>query len=102
MTTKHYHIIYLSDHVEDAQWSPLHQFIHPGSRSESGRKSIFCTDLNLAHHMFLSCTAKSYSGDGPKTIQLRYDIVTSILEVGIHASVLGFVDPSEYLKSAAV
>ncbi len=52
--------------------------------------------------MFLSCTAKSYSGDGPKTIQLRYDIVTSILEVGIHASVLGFVDPSEYLKSAAV
>lgn len=96
MATQIYHLLYLHPGVEDAQWSHLHRFVHPGSRSDPGWKSMLCTNLDLSHHVFLSCKAKSYSGGGPKAVSLRYDLVLSIVEVGSHTIKAGFVDPDGF------
>lgn len=95
---KTYYLIYLMDEVEDAQWSHLHRFIHPGSRGQSGWKSFFCRDLDLSGQL-LSCLAKDYSGGGPKNLLIRYGLVATIVEVGSHNNPLGFVNPEQYLES---
>ena len=93
-----FHLIYLLDAIEDTQWSHLHRFLHIGTRSQSGFKSIFCKDLDLSG-TFLSCTAKDYSGGSPQKLLLRYDIIASILEVSSHKNPFGFVNLGEYLES---
>jgi hypothetical protein len=96
MATKSYHILYLNPEVADARWTHLHRFIHPSSAQDPGWKSMLCTELDMNHGVFLSCKAKNWSGEGPKTILLKYGLVDSIVEVVSHANQLGFVGPDGF------
>jgi hypothetical protein len=94
--SKTYHLIYLLDEVESNQWSHLHRFIHPGSRNESGWKSIFCSDLDMSGS-FLSCLAKDYFGGKAKNIFIRHGLVASIIEVASDEAPFGFKNLEEAL-----
>ena len=96
MSTISYHMIYLNPEIDELRWSHLHRFIHPGSAQDPGWKSMLCADLDLNHGFFLSCRAKSWSGEGPSTILLRYGLVDSIVEVGNHTNRLGFLGPDGF------
>lgn len=93
---KTYHLMYLLDEVESPQWSHLHRFIHPGSRNESGWKSIFCADLDMSG-AFISCLAKDFSGGKAKKLFLRHGLVASIIEVASHEKPFGFKNLEEEL-----
>jgi hypothetical protein len=72
--SKSYHIIYLLPHVQDENFAHLHKFLHPGNKDKNGWLSMFCADIDMSHHIFLRCIAKSYSG-GSRELRLRYDLV---------------------------
>jgi hypothetical protein len=91
-----YYIIYLRDFAESEEWSHIHRFILRGGHSEPGWKGILCTDIDLSHHVFLSCKAKDNEDAGAKNIFLRYDLVASIVELASHNNLLGFVDSSQF------
>jgi hypothetical protein len=95
MATTTYYILYLNSEVKEDRWAHLHRFLHPGSADQIGWISILCTNLDLTHGVYLSCKAKNYSGTGPKTIQLRYGLVDSIVEVASHSIPPGFLSSNE-------
>ena len=86
------------DEVEDPQWTHLHRFIHPGSRNESGWKSIFCSDLDMGGS-FISCLVKDFSGGKAKNLLLRHNLVASIIEVASHEAPFGFKNLEKELNA---
>lgn len=96
MAITSYHFVYLNPEIEEARWSHLHRFIHPGNANQAGWKCIVCTELEMSNGYFLSCIAKNYSGGGPKKIFLQYRLVDSIIEVASHMSQAGFADEGKF------
>ena len=95
MATTAYHLLYLNPEIKDDRFAHLHRFLHPGSSAQIGWMNMLCTDLDLTHGYYLICKAKSYSGEGPKTVHIRYALVDSIVELSSHNIQLGFLDSNE-------
>lgn len=86
-----YHFLYLRKQILTAEYAHLHRFLHPGTMNQEGWCHIVCADLDLNHFVFLECIAKNYEG-GHQRIQIRYDLVASILEIESRNNQFGFLD----------
>lgn len=101
MSVASYHFIYLCPEVLEPRWSYLHRFLHPGCYQHDKQNMVFCGNLDLTHHVFLSARAKDWIGEqGAKTVLLPYNLVDAILEVVSHKNPLGFVDLKKALEES--
>lgn len=101
MSVSSYHFIYLNQDVREPRWSYLHRFLHPGSYRHDSQNMVFCGNLDLSHHVFLSARAKDWTGgQGAMTVLLPYNLVDAILEVVSHKNQLGFVDLKKALEES--
>lgn len=103
MSVATYHFIYLRPEVREPRWSYLHCFLHPGSYQHDKQSLVFCGNLDLSHHIFLSARAKVWAGEqGAKIVLLPYSLVDAILEVVSHKNQFGFVDLKKALEESTV
>ena len=101
MSIASYHFIYLHPNVRDQRWSYLHRFLHPGSYQYDRQNMVFCGNLDLSHHIFLSARVKDWTGEqDAKIVLLPYSLVDAILEVASHKNQLGFVDLKKALEES--
>ena len=98
MPIRSYHLVYLRPDATDVRWSFLHCFFHPGMLEHDKQAVIFCTSLDMTHHIFLALRAKNFSEKGTKAIHLPYSLVDGMLELSSHQSQLGFGDQKTNLE----
>lgn len=95
------HFVYLTQAALHPDWQHIRDFLDPESL-ESGQAMLICRDLDMGHHVFVQMLAKDWTKEkGTCFLFLRYDLITSIIEIRSHTNQIGFVDLKKIREALA-